>query len=134
MPTVEQWPQIIQGGMGIGVSNYRLARAAARAGALGVVSGTAIDTVLARRLQLGDPSGDMRRALEHFPYPRVAERIISEHFILGGKRTDQPFRMLSLPNASMPQRRIEFLVAANFVEVFLAKEGHGRPIGINYLE
>jgi nitronate monooxygenase len=134
MTTVEHWPQIIQGGMGIGVSNYRLARAAARAGALGVVSGTAIDTVLARRLQLGDASGDMRRALEHFPYPRIAQRIISEHFIPGGKKPDEPFRLLSLPNATMPQRRVELLVAANFVEVFLAKEGHQARIGINYLE
>jgi NAD(P)H-dependent flavin oxidoreductase YrpB (nitropropane dioxygenase family) len=59
-----KWPSIIQGGMGIGVSNYRLARATSRAGALGVVSGTALDTVLVRRLQLGDESGEIFRGSE----------------------------------------------------------------------
>jgi nitronate monooxygenase len=28
----------------------------------------------------------------------------------------------------------ELCIAANFVEVFLAREGHGHPVGINYLE
>ena len=42
--------------MGIGVSNWTLARAVSRQGQLGVVSGTAIDTVLVRRLQDGEGS------------------------------------------------------------------------------
>ena len=34
-----------------------------------------------------------------------------------------------------PSRSIQdLLVAANFVEVWLAKEGHGNPVGFNYLE
>ena len=56
-------PVIIQGGMGVGVSNWRLANAVSSRGQLGVVSGTALDVVLARRLQDGDPGGHMRRAL-----------------------------------------------------------------------
>ena len=120
--------------MGIGVSNHRLARAVARAGALGVVSGTAIDTVLVRRLQLGDESGEMRRALSHFPWPTVAERIVERYYIPGGKPVDRPFRLLPLPSANMARSRIELLVAANFVEVFLAKDGHDGLVGINYLE
>ena len=36
-------PMIIQGGMGAGVSNYRLAQAVSKLGELGVVSGTALD-------------------------------------------------------------------------------------------
>jgi nitronate monooxygenase len=28
----------------------------------------------------------------------------------------------------------ELCIAANFVEVFLAREGHTHPVGINYLE
>ncbi|MDG4862734.1 hypothetical protein P8605_31820, partial [Streptomyces sp. T-3] len=52
-------PQVIQGGMGVGVSGWQLARAVSRTGQLGVVSGTALDAVLARRLQLGDPGGDV---------------------------------------------------------------------------
>lgn len=60
-------PRIIQGGMGVGVSSWQLARAVAEAGQLGVVSGTALDVVVARRLQDGDPGGHVQRALAQFP-------------------------------------------------------------------
>ena len=62
-------PEIIQGGMGIGVSGWRLARAVSSHGQLGVVSGTAVESLLVRRLQDGDPGGDTRRALAHSPSP-----------------------------------------------------------------
>ncbi|TVP66105.1 MAG: hypothetical protein EA340_12015, partial [Nitriliruptor sp.] len=48
-------PAIIQGGMGVAVSDWRLANAVARTGHLGVVSGTAVDVMCVRRLQDGDP-------------------------------------------------------------------------------
>jgi nitronate monooxygenase len=131
---IESFPQIIQGGMGIGVSGYPLARAVAQAGGLGVVSGTAIDTVMVRRLQLGDPDGATRRALKHFPYQRVSERILKTYFVPGGKDPSTPFKLLPLPNVTMSLARLELIVAANYVEVFLAKEGHAGPIGVNYLE
>jgi nitronate monooxygenase len=67
-------PKIIQGGMGIGVSNWRLAKAVSKLGELGVVSGTALDQVLVRRLQDGDLAGDMRRALASFLFPKMAQR------------------------------------------------------------
>src|SRR4051794_25688325 len=54
-------PRIIQGGMGVAVSGWRLAREVSRLGQLGVVSGTALAVVLSRRLQLGDPGGELRR-------------------------------------------------------------------------
>ena len=71
-------PALIQGGMGVGVSDWRLARAVAAAGQLGVVSGVALDAVLARRLQCGDPGGDVRRALGELPLPGVAQRRTGE--------------------------------------------------------
>ena len=43
--------------MGVGVSNWRLAQAVSKLGQLGVVSGTAIDQVLVRRLADGDKGG-----------------------------------------------------------------------------
>ena len=57
---MSEYPVIIQGGIGAGVSNWRLAQAVSRLGQLGVVSGTALDQILARRLQDGDPGGHMR--------------------------------------------------------------------------
>jgi NAD(P)H-dependent flavin oxidoreductase YrpB (nitropropane dioxygenase family) len=41
-------PLIIQGGMGVGVSNWTLARAVSLRGQLGVVSGTGIDALFVR--------------------------------------------------------------------------------------
>lgn len=127
-------PQIIQGGMGIGVSHWRLARAVALLGQLGVVSGTALGTVLARRLQNGDADGSMRRALAAFPVREIASRILDRYFVAGGKAKAQSFRYASVYSQHQPQDLVDLTVAANFAEVFLAKEGHGGTVGINLLE
>ena len=120
--------------MGAGISSWTLANAVSKAGQLGVVSGTALDILLARRLQVGDPGGHMRRALNHFPISGVAQRIIDRYFIEGGKAKDAPFKPKPVPSMKPSKMLEELLVASNFVEVFLAKEGHDRPVGINYLE
>jgi NAD(P)H-dependent flavin oxidoreductase YrpB (nitropropane dioxygenase family) len=127
-------PLIIQAGMGVGVSGWRLARAVAARGQLGVVSGVALDTVMARRLQLGDPDGSVRRALEQLPLPGVAERIVASYFVPGGIGPRVAFR--PVPRLGLHGHRAvtELLIAANFAEVHLAKEGHRGPVGVNYLE
>ena len=127
-------PVIIQGGMGVGVSNWKLARAVARLGQLGVVSGTALDEVFARRLQNGDPGGHMRRGLDRFPFPEMAERIWKRYFVKGGRPADKPYRTLPKHTVEGPAERRELCIAANFVEVALAREGHDTAVGINYLE
>ena len=78
-------PTIIQGGMGIGVSGWRLARAVSSRGQLGVVSATAIDSVFVRRLQDGDPGGHLRRAMDHFPLPGIAAAALRRYFREGGR-------------------------------------------------
>ena len=127
-------PVIIQGGMGVGVSGWRLARAVSQLGELGVVSGTALDQVLVRRLQDGDPGGNMRRGLDAFPFPEMAERIWHGFFVDGGKQELQPYVRLPLHATQESRDLQELLMVANFVEVFLARQGHGNPVGINYLE
>ncbi|MCC6678121.1 MAG: nitronate monooxygenase [Phycisphaerales bacterium] len=127
-------PVIIQGGMGAGVSDWRLARAVSVAGQLGVVSGTALDVIMVRRLQLGDPGGHTRRALEQFPIPGVARRILDRYFLPDGKPVNSPFKSKPLPSEAPSRSALELLVASNFVEVFLSREGHDAPVGINYLE
>jgi nitronate monooxygenase len=129
-----QPPRIIQGGMGAGVSSWRLAQAVSSLGQLGVVSGTALDQILARRLTDGDPGGHMRRALEAFPFPAMAERIRRTYFIEGGKAENEPYPVLPMPVKELPRELAELIVVANFVEVWLAREGHSNPVGINYLE
>jgi nitronate monooxygenase len=132
--SAERVPLIIQGGMGVAVSGWKLARAVSLAGQLGVVSGTAIDVVMARRLQLGDAGGHIQRALAEFPYPEMAARILERYYIPGGKRDDEPFRPTPLPSLDPAPEAVELLVAANFVEVSLAAEGHDGLVGVNYLE
>ena len=127
-------PTIIQGGMGVGVSDWRLANAVSLTGQLGVVSGTALDQVMVRRLQDGDPGGHMRRALLNFPFRPIAERILSDFFVSGGKSPTQQYVSIPAPALDMPTESSELYIAANFVEIFLAREGHGNPVGINYLE
>lgn len=129
-----KFPLIIQGGMGIGASNWRLARTVSLLGQLGVVSGVGLDTILARRLQDGDPEGHMRRALDHFPVPEIARRIVSAYFIPGGKKHDEPYRYVPVHTAEENISVWELAVAANFAEIYLAKEGHDGLVGVNYME
>jgi nitronate monooxygenase len=129
-----QFPKIIQGGMGVGVSNWRLAQTVSRLGQLGVVSGTALDQVLVRRLVDGDIGGHMRRGLDAFPFPEMAKRIWNEYFVPGGKPMDAPYPATTMHQRQDVRKVVELCVVSNFLEVFLAREGHKNPVGINFLE
>lgn len=120
--------------MGAGVSDWRLARAVSQTGHLGVVSGTALAVIFARRLQIGDPGGHMRRALAEFPVPGVAAKVLADYFIPGGKSANAPFRFTPLPGLDFSPDYTALTVVANFAEVFLAKAGHAGLVGINFLE
>lgn len=132
-PSDSSLPRIIQGGMGVGVSDWRLANAVARTGELGVVSGTMMDTVLVRRLQDGDPGGHMRRAASHFPIPGAAAEVLERYFIEGGKVPGAPYKALPMYKQVVSDARQRVTMLANFVEVWLAREGHANPVGINLL-
>jgi nitronate monooxygenase len=129
-----QFPQIIQGGMGVGVSNWRLAQAVSRLGQLGVVSGTALDQVFVRRLADGDRDGNMRKGVEAFPFPEIARRIWQEYFVAGGRPPGTSYPTTPMHQRREPRKLAELCMVANFVEVFLAREGHSNPVGINFLE
>ena len=152
--------KLIQGGMGVYVSNWRLARAVAmqRPGeTVGTVSGTALDVVYVRLLQLGDPGGHARRALHAFDETfsvDIGRSICERYFIEGGKapgaryrsapmqivRTADGRQTLPVPNGAgetvplnLNDDIIELLIATGFAEVWLAKEGHPGKIFINFL-
>lgn len=129
-----QLPRVIQGGMGVGVSNWRLSQAVSKLGQLGVVSGTALDSVFVRRLADGDQGGHMRRGLDAFPFPEMAKRIWHEYFVPGGKPAGAPYPSTPMHQRQSSRKLIELCMVSNFVEVFLAREGHNNPVGINYLE
>jgi nitronate monooxygenase len=129
-----QFPKIIQGGMGVGVSNWRLAQAVSKLGQLGVVSGTALDSVFVRRLADGDQGGHMRRGLDAFPFQEMAKRIWQEYFVPGGKPAGAPYKALPMHRKNDARKLVELCIVSNFVEVILAREGHENPVGINFLE
>ena len=126
-------PIIIQGGMGIGVSDWVLARAVSMRGQLGVVSGTALDTLFVRRLQDGDTGGHLRRAMEHFPIPDVASEILKRYFLPEGRSAGTPYKAVPMYQQVVSRIRHQLTMMANFCEVWLAKEGHSGSIGINLL-
>lgn len=116
-------PRIVQGEMGAAVSSWRLAGEVARTGQLGVVSGTALDLVMTRRLQDGDPDRAVRRALSDLPFRNVAAELLEKYFVLDGREPDQPYGRA--PKAVLPPGEdfLRVAVAAAFVEVRLAKRG-----------
>lgn len=126
-------PRIIQGGMGVGISGWRLAKTVSTSGYLGVVSGTASDALLARILEDGDPGGHYRRALEAFPIPEIANNVLREHYRAQGRLPSTPYRSLKMMQVPMLASRSELIMTATFAEVWLAKESHNNPVGINLL-
>jgi nitronate monooxygenase len=125
-------PEIIQGGMGVGVSSWQLANAVARSGHLGVVSGTATDSTLVRRLQDGDPGGHLRRAMARFPLQAIVRDTLDRYFLPDG-RARAPYTALPLLRQVMSPRRQQLIMLSTFVEVALAKEGHDGKVGMNLL-
>jgi len=127
-------PQIIQGGMGVAISTWKLANAVSRAGQMGVVSGTGIGIIFVARLMQGDPDGAVRRALAHFPDQTVAQEIIDKFYQPDGMAEGQSYYRPPMWTMTPPKFLNQLTVVGNFVEVWLAKEGHNNPVGINLLE
>lgn len=119
--------------MGVAVSNWRLARAVSSHGQLGVVSGTGIDSVLVRRLQDGDSEGAVRRAMAAFPFPEVVKAALQRYFLPSGRPEGKPYLRAPMPTALDNHAHGALGMLGAFVEVFLAKEGHGGKVGINLL-
>jgi len=127
--------------MGVAISGWQLARSVAEAGerigrpVLGVVSGTGLAITVVLRLRKGD--SNTRRALEAFPVPEVAQGIIERYWLNTDRssRSRIPPKPEILVNGSDEQKAdlAKLLIVANFAEVWLARQGHSGPVGVNYL-
>ncbi|MEI7529082.1 MAG: nitronate monooxygenase [Elusimicrobiota bacterium] len=151
LPAQQQDPVIISGGMGIWISCWVMSRIVSLLGGMGIVSGTALDIVYARILQQGDPGGHVRRAFAELSRRVPAlelplKQLLKNYFIENGKPALAPFKatptgkLTRVPGAAGPASLWEpnpefqlLTLAANFAEVWLAKEGHAGKVGINYL-
>lgn len=125
-------PAIIQGGMGIGVSTWHLARRVAERGEIGVISGTAIDSVVVRELQDGDPH-NRRRVLERYPDDEIVTHLLDRFYRPEGRDENEPYDLLPIHRFNPMTRSQRILAAATFAEVELAKDGHDGLVGMNLM-
>jgi NAD(P)H-dependent flavin oxidoreductase YrpB (nitropropane dioxygenase family) len=128
-------PQIIQGGMGVGISSVELSRAVSMQGQLGVVSGTALAVTLARRLQDKNCSEEIISAVKAFPYQDMGERVLHTYLYSNiNQEGKDKYKAVQMPSLDQSDGLTELMVIANFVEVYLAKKNHEGVIGLNLLE
>ena len=125
-------PWLIQGGMGIAISHWPLARAVAQSGQLGVVSGTGIETVFVRRLQDHGVDEGLRAVLDRFPLASVVDEVLAKY---ASKRraAGTPYKAVPMLSHRNVQSSHDLLVLAAYCEVAQAKVGHDGLIGINLL-
>jgi len=151
-PLTKADPDIISGGMGVRISWWVMSRIVAMMGGLGVVSGTGLEIVYPRLLQDGDPGGHVRRAFTELTRRQPALtadiwEIFNKYYIEGGRAPGAPYkpvppcRLTRVENFKpgpdsfweLPREMQVLVMAANFAEVWLAKEGHNGAVGINFL-
>lgn len=125
-------PSIIQGGMGIGVSTWRLARTVSQRGEMGVISGTAIDSVVVRELQDGDPHG-RRRVLQTYPDEEIAAHLLDRFYRPDGRGKREPYDLLPIHQFTPRIKSQRILAAATYTEVRLATKGHDGLVGMNLM-
>ena len=126
-------PQIIQGGMGVGVSSWQLAKQVSMNGQLGVVSGTAVAVTFARRLQEEETQEIMNDILVDFPFPIIADRVRSKYQVVKERKGDK-YKTVPMPTIDQSRDLTELMVVATYAEIMLAKKGHQGLVGVNFLE
>jgi NAD(P)H-dependent flavin oxidoreductase YrpB (nitropropane dioxygenase family) len=120
--------------MGVAVSHWRLASAVAQGGGLGVISGVGPDLLLARMLQDGDPDGHVREVLTRYPDQGFVTATVQRFYREGGLPPGTPYR--PVPKLDLNQRpdAVRLTALGTYVQVALAKRGHGGQVGMNLLE
>lgn len=151
-PAASSDPALIAGGMGVRISWWVMSRIVSMMGGLGVVSGTGLEIVYPRLLQDGDPGGHVRRAFTELVrrQPALAGpvwELFDKYYIEGGRPAGTPYkqvppcRLTRIENFrpgpdsfwELPREMQVLALAASFAEVWLAREGHDKPVGINFL-
>lgn len=132
---IENFPdndlELIQGGMGIGVSD-RLAGEVARNDATGIVSVTSSGVLLARLLQ--DGNRDVLEAAKSYPTPEIADEIIDRYYLEDG-RHGNPYRTVPMFGYEPNTMAADLAVLGAYSLVWQARKraqqrGH---IGVNLL-
>ncbi|MFA6601588.1 MAG: nitronate monooxygenase [Candidatus Paceibacterota bacterium] len=129
--------QIIQGGMGAGVSLWSLAREVSLQGGLGTLSGVAPYLIMADALGRGDPGGHYRKALAAFPFQKVAKEVLKNFYIDEKDPRGRKPRAVPFFTVEPSDLLIALTICSSYAFVWLAKNGHGQgpvvPVSFNLL-
>lgn len=128
------YPLIRCGGMGVNISDWRLAKIIScySDDCVGTISGIAADRILDESLRNRDPH--FYRALQHFPFPAVTEKIFKRYNIADYDERQLAAKHVPMFSLNPSQELIDLTVCGTFAMVWLAKEGHTNPVSINFLE
>lgn len=126
LETLDTNARIVAGAAGVHVTTPRLAGEVARLGGVGTISETAAGTVLARQLQDGDSSGEIRRALAAFPNQKMVETVaLDRYYRENGRRADEPYALVPQPRGKQDSVAEAMHVIGVFTQAWLAQEYSG---------
>jgi len=112
--------------------NISLNTPVAQRGEIGVISGTAIDSVVVRELQDGDPH-DRRRVLKTYPGDEIVDPLLDRFYQPDGRAEGEPYDLLPIPQFTPRVQPQRILAAAAYTEVKMATEGHDGLVGMNLM-
>lgn len=136
--------QVFQAGMGVNISSPDLARAVGEASdrlnlpTMVTISGTGAPLLITAILQAGDPGGHYRRILQEKPIRTLGAEVLDD-YCRDPNLGPHKFRYAPNPselvgnNEARKGKLIRLLVASNYALVRRAKEGHNRPVAVNFL-
>lgn len=125
---IAAFPRLIQGGMGARISSFKLARATAAAGALGVISSIGLRHIVVEEVRSGN--AEAIDAARTFPAPRYVDDLMA--YAPGGRRHSHPVPLDTTDpqNCALPRR---LSTICSYVEVMRAKMGHCGLVGCNVM-
>ena len=125
---IDGMPRLIQAGMGAHISCARLANITSRLGALGVVSGIGLRTIMVEEVRKGNR--EVIDTAATFPISHYFDELMQ--YAPGGALQDKAVPMDSPdPRHSELPKRLATIGA--YIEVMLARKGHDGKVGINVM-
>ena len=125
--------RIIIPGMGVGISSLDFTRyllSLNLSELLPTLSMVLVERLFVYELQQGDPTGDFRRALTTFPFPKPAKLVLDTFFVERGIGKKETVEMFTVDPSDLLN---SLNICASYSYVYLAKEKSPNPISINYL-
>lgn len=121
-------PRLIQAGMGVRISGWKLAHETSRLGALGVVSSVGLRHIIIDEIRRGDE--DALAIASTFPVQKYVEELLK--FAPGGKKHKSP-APLDHPDPAKGDLPKRLSAICAYIEVMRSRLGHRGKVGINVM-